>query len=1015
MRGAPRVSRPDPSGADPRISSLRLELAQEAARLGYWDYEVGTERLVWDEACASMFGITLDEFEGTLEAFDARCHPDDLPQVRAVLAATGPADAMETTFRALQPDGSARHLLSRGRGVAGDDGGLERIVGVVLDVTSLHIGAERLSGLARVALALAGAEDDESLTRVVIEHGAAVLGADGGAVCVRDDERGVIRLAMTDSLGEEVQLEFGELPLDGPLPGCWTARTGAAVYLPDRDAGLAFTPAMQVVYDGTDRDAWAVLPLRSGERLLGSLVVSWAEPRDFPPEERELLAAFAAQTAQALDRVQVLQAERRQAEDARRLSETLQRSLLTSPPQPDSLQVAVRYAPAAQTAAVGGDWYDAFVVPDGALTLVIGDCVGHDRQAAAAMATMRNLLRATAYAVEEPPAAVLAALERAMRGLEVDVLATALLARVEQGEDLRAQHLRTVRWSSAGHLPPVLLHPDGRVEVLEREPDLLLGSGVESTRTDATVDVAEGSTLVLYTDGLVERRGEDLDVGIGRLRDLVARLAHLPLERLCDELLGGLVGDDAEDDVALLAVRFGAQPGGGGARAGATAGEPLSVGSGVPALERSVSLPPEPTSARAARRFVAEALQDAGWSDRADAAQLAVSEVVTNAFLHAHTAVTLSVAAVGDTLLVEVRDDDPAMPSPRGYDEQATTGRGMSLVAAVTSGHGVRSLGDAGKVVWFTLGPDAEEEADAPLAWETDDTGRAVRGGGGAVLLGVPATLWRAARQHHDALVRELTLRRAAHGRPDEGWVRADAAHRALSDAVEEAVAAAASGGAAHAALPEGHPSPLPVAPRVDAVVPAGLDAAAYAGLQDLLDEAEALAARGELLVRPGLPEVIAVRDWACEQVIAQLGGTPASPWPGTDSERFTEAAPDDVAPVPDWDAATVAAADRGAVAADDSNRILAVSPPLCAALGFRAEELVGRRVVALVPHRFREAHVAGFTRHLTTGEAHAVGVDLVLPVLRADGSEVDCRFLIEATGTPSGRTVYTAWITPLS
>ena len=995
--------------SDVLTSDLRLQLAQEAAQLGYWDYAVATAELVWDDACAAMFGISLEQFEGTIASFESRCHPDDLPRVAAVLAATGAGQSMETTYRAVQPDGSVRHLLSRGRGVAGPDGQVERLVGVVLDVTALHNQAERLAGLARVALDLAGAVDDEGLTRVVIEHGAAVLGADGGAVCVRDDERGVIRLAMTDSLGEQAQLDFGELPLDGSLPGSYTARTGEPVFLPDRAAGLAFTPDMQIVYDGTDRDAWAVLPLRSGERLLGSLVVSWAEPREFGPQERELLGAFAAQTAQALDRIQVLQAERRQAADARRLSETLQRSLLTTPPQPDDLRVAVRYCPASQQAAVGGDWYDGFVVPDGALTLVIGDCVGHDRQAAAAMATMRNLLRATAYAIEEPPAAVLAALERALRGLEVDVLATALLARVEQTEEQRVQRVRRVRWSNAGHLPPILRLPDGTVQLLESEPDLLLGLSVESTRTDSTVDVAVGSTLLLYTDGLVERRGEDLDVGIERLRTLVGELGALSLEELCDALIAGLLGDDAEDDVALLAVRFHGGAGDGEAL------EPADL-----SAERSLSLPADATSARAARRFVAGFLREVGWERRLDAAELAVSEIVTNAVLHAHTELTVTASAQGDLLRVEVRDRNPSLPSPRGYDEQATTGRGMALVAATTTDHGVHSLGPAGKIVWFALGggpggPGPGDEAVDPLAaWGELDEAVVPAVPTAAVLRGVPVTLWVAARQHHDALIRELTLRRASRGTPSEDLVLADAARRAISDAVEAAVERATAEGRGRSPLPTGHPSPLPAAPEgVDALLPGHPPAHAYAGLQDVLDEAEALARRDELLVRPGLPEVIAVRDWACEQVIAQMGGAPPSPWPGTDAERFTSVTGDDATRTLDWDPAVVATSDRGAVAADDANRILAVSPALCAALGYDAEDLVGRRVVVLVPHRFREAHVAGFSRHLSTGEAHAIGVDLELPVLRSDGREISCHFLIEATSTPSGRTVYIAWITP--
>jgi PAS domain S-box-containing protein len=117
--------------------------------------------------------------------------------------------------------------------------------------------------------------------------------------------------------------------------------------------------------------------------------------------------------------------------------------------------------------------------------------------------------------------------------------------------------------------------------------------------------------------------------------------------------------------------------------------------------------------------------------------------------------------------------------------------------------------------------------------------------------------------------------------------------------------------------------------------------------------------------------------------------------------------------PAQAWDASAVRDADRGVVAADDANRIIAVSRPLAAELGWEVDDLVGRRVVALIPPPLREAHVAGFSRHLHTGEAHVLGVPLRLPVLRADGSEVECDFLIEQADADGGRPVYLAWITP--
>ena len=221
----------------------------------------------------------------------------------------------------------------------------------------------------------------------------------------------------------------------------------------------------------------------------------------------------------------------------------------------------------------------------------------------------------------------------------------------------------------------------------------------------------------------------------------------------------------------------------------------------------------------------------------------------------------------------------------------------------------------------------------------------------------------------------------------------------------------------AHRVLREGRPGPLADTPaELDLEVPVPADAApAFAALQDVLDTAERLAAAGLLLVRPGLPEIVAVRDWACEQVISQAQGVLPSRWPGTGQERFTVQVRDRDAPAPAWDASLVVDASRGAVAADEANRILAVSRPLAQLLGWQVEELVGRRVIALIPPELREAHVAGFTRHLTSGESNILGVPLRLPVLRADGSRVECSVLIETAPSSAGRAVFVAWVEPVT
>ncbi|MGY1707900.1 PP2C family protein-serine/threonine phosphatase [Geodermatophilus sp. SYSU D00758] len=245
--------------------------------------------------------------------------------------------------------------------------------------------------------------------------------------------------------------------------------------------------------------------------------------------------------------------ERTAAERA--LSDRLQQALLTPPPEPDHLQVAVRYRPATRGAQVGGDWYDAFLQPDGATVLVVGDVVGHDSTAAAAMGQLRGLLRALAYDDDALPSATLRRAERTALGLGVSSLATAVLARVERHPDAPAAGRRVLRWSNAGHPPPLLLAPDGSSTVLATRPELMLGVDPDALRTDHAADLPDEHTLLLLTDGLVERRGADLDQGTAELRAALRDLGGAPLDELCDTLLGRLVPRDGADDVALVAVR----------------------------------------------------------------------------------------------------------------------------------------------------------------------------------------------------------------------------------------------------------------------------------------------------------------------------------------------------------------------------------------------------------------------------------------------------------------------------
>ena len=247
--------------------------------------------------------------------------------------------------------------------------------------------------------------------------------------------------------------------------------------------------------------------------------------------------------------LQRLSAEAAAARASLALGETLQRHLLGPPPVVPAFESAARYLPAVRGARVGGDWYDAFPAADGGTVLVIGDVAGHDPEAAAAMAEVRGMLRAVAVDAASP-AALLGALDRVMAHPSAPALVTAVVATVARTGDGAVR-----RWANAGHPPPALVGVDGSVRLLERAPERALGVAPGAPRTDAELTLGPGETLLLYTDGLVERRGRSLDEGTSWLAGELGRQAAVPLDELCDRLLTDVGSAARHDDVALLAVR----------------------------------------------------------------------------------------------------------------------------------------------------------------------------------------------------------------------------------------------------------------------------------------------------------------------------------------------------------------------------------------------------------------------------------------------------------------------------
>ncbi|NYG56558.1 SpoIIE family protein phosphatase [Nocardioides perillae] len=373
-----------------------------------------------------------------------------------------------------------------------------------------------------------------------------------GAVDTLEEVPAVVARVVAESVSPDLSAAALRLPQLAPGPGHREPSDGLPP-TPD-DLLPALDPLVVRDDEGEGATGFLVLPAGRLGRDRAVLVARLGGGRAPDAAYRSFLRQVGGVVDQAVERMRVVAAEREVARRERGLSEALQRSLLTDLPEVEGLDLAVRYVPAAEVAFVGGDWYDAFPTPDGSLAVVIGDVAGHDRDAAAAMGQARNLLRGIAYAVPGGPGAVLTTFDEVFERLAVSSVATVVLGHVTRHGDGGA----TLCWANAGHPPPVLVSSDGSARLLEVGVDPLLGLAPGRERSDHEVRLEPGSTLVLYTDGLVERRGVGLDLGlawlVGQLDAAGATAGTTTAEDVC-ELLATAVPAQAEDDIALLVLR----------------------------------------------------------------------------------------------------------------------------------------------------------------------------------------------------------------------------------------------------------------------------------------------------------------------------------------------------------------------------------------------------------------------------------------------------------------------------
>ncbi|MEU1421708.1 SpoIIE family protein phosphatase [Kitasatospora sp. NPDC005751] len=411
------------------------------------------------------------------------------------------------------------------------------------------------------------------------------------------------------------------------------------------------------------------LPLRGRKAVLGLLVLIRRPPEktgrpSFDATDTATAAHLATQAGLAVDTALRYAREWEIANE-------LQRSMLPLRlPQPHGVRLAQRYLPGERGAQVGGDWYDAVPLPGNRVALIVGDVMGHSLTSAAIMGQLRTSAQ-TLAALDLPPHEVLYHLdEQAQRLGREQHLATCVYAVYDPIAN-------RVVLANAGHVPPVLVGPDGTAELLELDSGAPIGvGGVDFNSVE--LPAPPGSSLLLFTDGLVETRTRPLSDGLELLRArLAATQRHTP-EQLCQEALRILPPGDRGDDIALLAACF----------------------DGIPAGDVAHwYLQPRNETPGRARRLAAHTLRRWGLEELSEATELMVSELVTNAVQHATRPVTLSLVRTS-RLRCEVGDDSPLLPRPRRTGPEDERGRGLQIVARCAERWGATRLG-TGKVVWF--------------------------------------------------------------------------------------------------------------------------------------------------------------------------------------------------------------------------------------------------------------------------------------------------------------------------
>jgi phosphoserine phosphatase RsbU/P len=531
-----------------------------------------------------------------------------------------------------------------------------------------HRVRERLSNLLAVTDVRLTRLDVDDLLVEVLERLRAILEVDTAAVLLREHSTDDYLVARAASGLEEEVRQGVRVPIGAGFAGTIAARK-EPVILERVDSTTVANP---ILWEKGIRRMVGV-PLFTGTDVIGVLHVGRLEDQSFNSADVELLQLAAERVATAIQT----------------------RQLPSRLPAVPGLEFAARYAPA-EDRSIGGDWYDAFVLPSGELWVLIGDVAGHGLSSAVMVSRVKSAVRSYSLLGGDDPAHVLAMTNRKLLHFEMDTMVTMLCAVAKPPFDRFAI-------ASAGHPPPVVASGSGSdlARVLPGPP---LGAVDDPHYSTTYVTLTPGDTMLMYTDGLVERRGEGIDTGLTRLRHAVANVSP---EEMCRDVMRRLVGSDPTlDDVALLAV--GRTPGPSGTSEGsrsATRGDELE-------LVAELTLPPHSRSVAEARRFALRAAGDV--SERTgDAVKLLVSELATNCVVHAASEFTVRVLRSAHQIRVECSDSNEGAVLVQHPEPSDTSGRGMYFVLRFAHNWGVEpSNRRPGKTVWFSLRLDSTERPD---------------------------------------------------------------------------------------------------------------------------------------------------------------------------------------------------------------------------------------------------------------------------------------------------------------